>query len=567
MAEWLIKEVGVAYAIPTLITYLVLHPYIVYFVRRRGTAPRPPTRWWVSVMALCFAAAWVFVYRLLIYPPRPTPAGKIGVWVARSEGDSFNRLHSDVLRNLENQADASDLYNRVVVRDLKRELPHGTTHEQAKDAVQLAKQVRADVVLWLVIGKEDEFLYIVFPDDTSPTPLDLTELYKHDTRGLLRYLVAERYFEKKEYARSISIFSTIEESDLPVPAELYEAECYLQFQSELGNARNRRKAAEDGIEVLKRFFSRNPQGSDAIINYGKASSLDGFLHKVLAEDAPNSREESVKNIDQSILSFNNTLLSLSKESAPHTWAGAQLGLGDALISADEIMLTEPTNAQNAISAYNQALSIFKEEDFPFEYALTEEGLCLAEGDLAHFERAINYCSIAARVFRSLDAQHEFVKVNTHLGDMYTQSFEMDGAESLGKAEETYRFALELSKKHGFQASEADALAGICSIGIYQTDLEKLTEASDACVSVAESTDRNLNPMRYAATEVRFGLIQSVLSSKIPWKRLELLKQSRGAFAEAVRSLESLPATASVKRERVAAIANLRICDARISSIH
>ena len=114
----------------------------------------PRDRWVLGAAAVALVAAllWVLSRRLytrLTKPrPKPTPAGKLGFYVARIEGDTNNRRQANILGEIYRAMYAHpDLRGRFETHDLTKTIPHGSPDDQAYEARQRAKGVNAFQVI------------------------------------------------------------------------------------------------------------------------------------------------------------------------------------------------------------------------------------------------------------------------------------------------------------------------------------------------------------------------------------------------------------------------------------
>lgn len=101
--------------------------------------PRDP--WLLGPLLL--ALIWSLVYLRYIYPPKPTPEGKFGIWVARIPGDVGQRRQAKYINDIDRElAQHRDLAGLVEVMDLKYPIA-GDPERQRQKARAFAKRFRA----------------------------------------------------------------------------------------------------------------------------------------------------------------------------------------------------------------------------------------------------------------------------------------------------------------------------------------------------------------------------------------------------------------------------------------
>ncbi|MDA2914897.1 hypothetical protein MYX77_13275, partial [Acidobacteriia bacterium AH_259_A11_L15] len=90
------------------------------------------------------------VYRKWVYPPKPTPEGKIGIWVARIVGDVGNRRQAGYIHDIDQEIRKhSDLASVAEVCDLKYPVK-GDPKSQREKSLKLAERFNAAFLLRVV---------------------------------------------------------------------------------------------------------------------------------------------------------------------------------------------------------------------------------------------------------------------------------------------------------------------------------------------------------------------------------------------------------------------------------
>ena len=434
-----LKNLPLAYAAPAL---AVLAAAVWRFYAYEIVLRRLPIDIWVWPTALA-GAVWIIIYLTWVRPPKKTPEGKIGFWVARIEGDKGNRQQSGILSQLHKAIDKhSELRKSVIVRDLKKRVPHASPGDQAYTALRLGEKVNATQVIWLAQGEKDGQIYHTVVKPTEEGSTEPRAIPVPDETDLGRYFAGHAFGMIGEYEKAIAEFAPREESP-----ELYAAQMnnlgamYLELPT--GNrTANLRRATEIFNETLG-IYTRNDFPAQWAMTQNNLGAA--YAHLPTGDKS--------QNIHQAINYYQAALRVLTRETLPREWAMTQNNLGNAY--ADLRVGNRTENLGKAIGGYQGALSVYNHQDFPREWAGTMNNLGTAYAELSTGDRAENQrkaieCYHSALTIRTkANFPADWAMTQNNLGNAYLNLPSGDRSQNLRKAIESFRAALSVRTKEAF----------------------------------------------------------------------------------------------------------------------
>lgn len=466
--------------------------------------------------------------------PSPTPANKIGIWVAQFPGDT-ERAQVRLRRQIEDVvAQDPDLYNKTEVRDLARVVSGETTDEQFAKAAELGEKVNATFVLFgevnqgflqlrmRVVGHAQLFVEPTarFPD--QPIDLENIDLPPVDVQAtvvLARIVIGFDYYERGYHDKALTVLESVAE--------------------ELGGA------TKEGVEGLG-FVIAN-------------SNL------LLAQQFPNPRPHL-----NAAITLYQSLLTSSKVQQDTRFRPAVLNdLGHAHTELSAFEDSVP-NLTKAIGYFQESLSYYSKLDSPLLYARVMSNLGRAYALLSNYdEPAAN----VDKAIRSLEEARDcitpdmdtvsYATILNNLGSAYAIGFRSGGqVEILEQAIGTFVEGLELLGRKPKEAPLLHATMqnnlGLAYIELAYVEhpLENLARAVELFNGALEYRKLEVVPLQYAATEYNLGNGYFALALKgQPEQIASNLNLAISAYGEALRFFP--PETSPVDYQK--ALRNLVAC--------
>ncbi|NQE34366.1 CHAT domain-containing protein [Microcoleus asticus] len=159
-----------------------------------------------------------------------------------------------------------------------------------------------------------------------------------------------------------------------------------------------------------------------------------------------------KNIEDAIACFREALKVRTPENYPKDWAGTQNNLGSAY--CDRIEGVRAANLEEAIACYRLALDVYTREDYPEQWALTQNNLGTAYGDregvrAKNIEEAIACFREALKVRTPENYPEQWAATQNNLGNAYSDRIEGVRAANIEEAIACFRLALEIRTPTAF----------------------------------------------------------------------------------------------------------------------
>ena len=217
------------------------------------------------------------------------------------------------------------------------------------------------------------------------------------------------------------------------------------------------------------------------------------------------------NLEKAIEAYQLALSVWTQEDFPIDWAMTQNNLGEAYRNRIRDNIAE--NLEQAIAAYQLALSVRTKKDFPQDWAETQNNLGNAysdriRGDRAdNFEKAIVAYQRALSVYTKEDFPYEWATTQNNLGTAYSDGIHDNRALNLELAIEAYQLALSVRTKSDFPYEWAQTQNNLGEA--YRNrirdnraeNLELAIEAYQLALSVYTKKDF---PIDWASTQTNLG---------------------------------------------------------------
>jgi CHAT domain-containing protein/tetratricopeptide (TPR) repeat protein len=158
----------------------------------------------------------------------------------------------------------------------------------------------------------------------------------------------------------------------------------------------------------------------------------------------------VFNLEIAIRGYELVFNIFTRDDFPQDWARTQNNLGNAY--RDRLRGDKSENLEKAITCYELALQVRKQDDFPQDWARTQSNLGTAynnrlRGDKAeNWEKAITYYELALLECTRDKSPQDWARTQNNLGNAYRDRLRGDKAENLEKAITCYELALQVRKR-------------------------------------------------------------------------------------------------------------------------
>ena len=154
-----------------------------------------------------------------------------------------------------------------------------------------------------------------------------------------------------------------------------------------------------------------------------------------------------ENLEIAIIGYQVALTYFNRENYPEEWAGTQNNLGNALV--ERITGEETTNLDEGIKCYELALEVYQRNTFPEDWAMTQNNLGTAyksrqNGDKAeNLEIAIQHYFAALDVYQRSIFPYQWATIQYNLGNVYCDRIIGDKDDNMEVAILSYNCALEV----------------------------------------------------------------------------------------------------------------------------
>jgi tetratricopeptide (TPR) repeat protein len=252
------------------------------------------------------------------------------------------------------------------------------------------------------------------------------------------------------------------------------------------------------------------------------------------------------NLELSIAAYELALQVYNREDFPQNWASTQNNLGAAY--SDRIRGERVENLEKAITAYELALQVRTREDFPQEWASTQNNLGAAYGARIRGERAENLekaiaaYELALQVYNREDFPQNWARTQNNLGNAYSDRIRGERAENLEKAIAAYELALQVRTREDFPrewASTQNNLGNAYDVRLRGERAENLEKAIIIYELTLQIRTREDFPQEWASTQNNLG---NTYGARIRGERVENLEKAIIAceLALQVRTREDFP---------------------------
>jgi tetratricopeptide (TPR) repeat protein len=238
---------------------------------------------------------------------------------------------------------------------------------------------------------------------------------------------------------------------------------------------------------------------------GACNSLGGQLWRA-------SLGDRTANLRQAIECFEAALRVLTEQDFPQDWAMTQNNLGTAW--AELPTGDRDANLRRSIECYEAALRVYTEQAFPQDWAMTQNNLGVAWWDLptgdrdANLRRAIECYEAALRVYTEQDFPQDWAMTQNNLGTAWRNLPTGDRDANLRRAIECFEAALRVRTEQAFPRDWAmtqnnlGVAWGDLPTGDRDANLRRSIECFEAALRVRTEQDF---PQDWAMTQNNLGI--------------------------------------------------------------
>ncbi len=233
-------------------------------------------------------------------------------------------------------------------------------------------------------------------------------------------------------------------------------------------------------------------------------------------------------------------------------ASANVGIGNTYLRSPAS--DGPTRGQNvraAVEHYRQALQVFLKDEYPVQYAMTQNNLGAAYGNLAaataeeraeNVKKAVACYRAALEIYKKDEYPVDYAMTQNNLGVAYSDlpaATAEERAENIKQAVGCYQAALEIRKKDEYPVQYATTQN---NLGNAYRDLpaataeeraENIKKAVDCYLAALEIYKKDEYPVQYAATQNNLGNAYSDLPAVSAEERAENVRQAVACYRAAL----------------------------------
>ncbi len=276
------------------------------------------------------------------------------------------------------------------------------------------------------------------------------------------------------------------------------AEAYLDLGNHYRHAIEQGDASEENLMIAIQAYEQSLHW----IEQGSSQASDilndiGNLYWMLSR-CPTCADHTLSHLEQAIQAYQLALAKLTAEEVPHTYAMIQNNLGAAY--GDLARHKEPAeNLEQSIRAYEEALRHRRAESEPIKYASTQNNLGTAHWNLAqhqspvlHLREAIAAYAEALSYYDTKSEPLNWAMIQNNLGTAYWNLAQYEQPETwLNLATLAYQDALQHRTP---EVAPAACAATLNNLGTaywhlgdrYQDEPQQKAEYLDKCIAAYES---------------------------------------------------------------------------------
>ena len=306
-------------------------------------------------------------------------------------------------------------------------------------------------------------------DVQSIAELHLPEELTDEPFYLIRFAAGYSYYNQNNYREALPHFKAAlrrKGSSTSELADLQFFTAFCDYSLSLGQ-RNVTVSLEEAIGLFEKAAKVYEEADQK--KWAMTQNNLGVAYQSLPTG------DRAANLQKAIAAYEAALRVHTEKDFPTAWAMTQNGLGVAYQSLPTG--NRAANLQKAIAAYEAALRVRTEKDFPTAWATTENNLGAAYDDLptgdraANLQKAIAAYEAALRVHTEKDFPTDWAMTEYNLGLLYAGITDGNRRENFEKARVCFDAALKVYTESGFPEGHRDATARLSDV---EQELRKRT---------------------------------------------------------------------------------------------
>ncbi len=197
----------------------------------------------------------------------------------------------------------------------------------------------------------------------------------------------------------------------------------------------------------------------------------------------------VDNLEQAIQHFALALEVFTRDDFPANWATTQNNLGTA--HRNRILDSRADNLDQAIQHYSRALEVFSRNNFPEWWAMTQNNLAIAYSNrilgsrVDNLEQAIQHFTLALEVYTCNDFPERWAMIQNNLGTAYSDRIPGNRVDNLEQAIQHFTLALAVYTCNDFPVEYRRTQGNFGRAFLQQKDGQSAYVAFAEAISAAE----------------------------------------------------------------------------------
>ncbi|MEG5111729.1 CHAT domain-containing protein, partial [Microcoleus sp. A2-C5] len=197
------------------------------------------------------------------------------------------------------------------------------------------------------------------------------------------------------------------------------------------------------------------------------------------------------------------------------------------------------NLEKAIEFYQAALTVYKLEDFPEKWAMTQNNLANAYSDRINgsradnLEKAIEFYQAALTVYKLEDFPEDWAGSQNNLANAYLYRINGSRADNLEKAIEFYQAALTIRTREAFPQNHAETLSNLGYL--YRSNQQWQLAYDNYALAIEtveilrgeESGDENKQKLAEVWNRLYLGIVEVCIELQRYTEAVEYAERSKG----------------------------------------
>jgi CHAT domain-containing protein len=237
------------------------------------------------------------------------------------------------------------------------------------------------------------------------------------------------------------------------------------------------------------------------------------------------------------------------EDFPENWAMTQNNLANAY--SNRINGSRADNLERAIEFYQAALTVYTFEDFPEDWAMTQNNLGEAyrnriNGSRAeNLERAIEFYQAALTVYTFEDFPEDWAGTQNNLANAYSDKINGSRADNLERAIEFYQAALTIRTREAFPQNHVETLSNLGELYRSNQQWQLAYDTYAPAIEIVEilrgeeSGDENKQKLAEAWNKLYLGMVEVCIALQRYTEAVEYADRSKAQNLIELLSIKDL----------------------------